>query len=150
MLVNAGAVCEQLIGQHLLFSRPFYEEPDLHYWTREKRSSSAEVDYVISEGARIIPNPLGSAPGIELKVERAVLFVLPGVPSEMKPMIEGWVTDAIKERSGGVVTIHKKLRTVGIIESALYEKVSDLIDPKKQPREAKISVAFCPPGAVSI
>lgn len=55
MLVNAGAVCEQFIGQHLLYSRDFFEEPELHYWSREKRQSSAEVDYVLSLGNRVIP-----------------------------------------------------------------------------------------------
>jgi len=55
MLVNSGAVCEQFIGQHLLYSGEFFEEPQLHYWSREKRQSSAEVDYTISVGPRIIP-----------------------------------------------------------------------------------------------
>ncbi|MCK4415223.1 MAG: ATP-binding protein [Candidatus Eisenbacteria sp.] len=55
MQVNAGAVCEQYVGQHLLYSLPPYCEPGLHFWTREAKTSSAEVDYVISEGPRIIP-----------------------------------------------------------------------------------------------
>jgi len=55
MLVNAGAVCEQYIGQELLFSQQFYREPELYYWSREKRGSSSEIDYVISEGTRIVP-----------------------------------------------------------------------------------------------
>lgn len=55
MLVNAGAVCEQFIGQHLLYSRPFYEEPELYRWMRQKRSSAAEVDYVTAIGQQIVP-----------------------------------------------------------------------------------------------
>ncbi len=55
MMVNRGALCEQLVGQHLLYSSPSWEEPQLFYWAREKRSSSAEVDYVISQGSAIIP-----------------------------------------------------------------------------------------------
>jgi len=55
MMVNGGAVCEQFIGQHLLFSQQFYREPELHYWVREKRKSSAEVDYVIAENNAITP-----------------------------------------------------------------------------------------------
>ncbi|MBW2594464.1 MAG: AAA family ATPase [Deltaproteobacteria bacterium] len=55
MLVNSGSICEQYIGQHLLFSQQFFKEPELHYWIREKKGSSAEVDYVIAEGARIVP-----------------------------------------------------------------------------------------------
>jgi predicted AAA+ superfamily ATPase len=55
MLVNAGAVAEQFIGQHLLDVREFFEEPELHYWTRETRNSAAEVDYVLSQGGRVVP-----------------------------------------------------------------------------------------------
>ncbi len=55
MMVNRGALCEQLVGQHLLYSVPSWEEPQLFYWAREKRGSSAEVDYVISQGRKVIP-----------------------------------------------------------------------------------------------
>jgi len=55
MMVNSGAICEQFIGQHLLFSRQLYREPELYYWVREKKGSSAEVDYVIAENTAIIP-----------------------------------------------------------------------------------------------
>ncbi len=55
MKVNAGAICEQYIGQHLLFSQKPYCEPEVCYWVREKKNSSAEVDYVISEGTHIVP-----------------------------------------------------------------------------------------------
>ena len=55
MKVNAGAICEQYIGQHLLFSQQPYCEPELYYWVREKKNSSAEVDYVISEDTLIVP-----------------------------------------------------------------------------------------------
>ncbi|NQT70312.1 MAG: ATP-binding protein [Desulfobacteraceae bacterium] len=55
MTVNAGAVCEQFIGQHLLFLRQFYLKPEIYYWVREKKTSSAEVDYVIAAGTSVIP-----------------------------------------------------------------------------------------------
>ncbi len=55
LLVNAGALGEQLVGQHLLYSAAPYVEPELHFWARDKRNSSAEVDYVIAEGSAIVP-----------------------------------------------------------------------------------------------
>ncbi len=55
LLVNQGAVCEQFVGQHLLYSRELYEEPELYFWSREQRNSAAEVDYVISQGPEIVP-----------------------------------------------------------------------------------------------
>ena len=55
MMVNAGAVAEQVAGQHLLYARPSWEQPELYCWAREKPTSAAEVDYVLARGARIIP-----------------------------------------------------------------------------------------------
>jgi len=55
MLVNSGAVCEQFVGQHLLYRQQMYRQPELHYWVREQPSSSAEVDYVIGIGPHVVP-----------------------------------------------------------------------------------------------
>ncbi|MEA3547430.1 MAG: ATP-binding protein [Thermodesulfobacteriota bacterium] len=54
-LVNSGSTCEQFIGQHLLYARSYYEEPELFYWCREKRQASSEVDYVQAYGSMIFP-----------------------------------------------------------------------------------------------
>jgi len=55
MVVNAGAIAEQFVGQHLLYARPCWESPELFYWAREKPTSAAEVDYVIARGRQIVP-----------------------------------------------------------------------------------------------
>lgn len=54
-LVNSGSVCEQFIGQHLLYGKPSYQEPELFYWCREKAQASSEVDYVQTHGSEIFP-----------------------------------------------------------------------------------------------
>jgi len=54
MLVNQGALAEQWVGQELLNSLDTHQPPHLHYWARESRSSSAEVDYVIA-GDKPVP-----------------------------------------------------------------------------------------------
>ena len=54
-LVNSGAAAEQFIGQHLLYSGAPYETPSLYYWMRESRNASAEVDYLMTQGQRIVP-----------------------------------------------------------------------------------------------
>jgi nicotinamide-nucleotide amidase len=106
---------------------------------------------LLPQAAEFIDNPVGSALGIAIEEDEKLFVATPGVPSEMEPMIEGWVTDAIKKRSGEIVTIHRKIRTVGIIESVLYEKIADLIDPRIQAGrtersagDEKIAVAFLP------
>ncbi len=54
-LVNQGTLTEQFIGQHLLYDHESYEAPYLYYWQREKASSQAEIDYVISMGQQVAP-----------------------------------------------------------------------------------------------
>ena len=55
-LVNRGTLAEQFIGQQLYHLSPSYRVPELYYWTRESKASSAEVDYLIADGqGRIIP-----------------------------------------------------------------------------------------------
>ncbi|MBN1669398.1 MAG: ATP-binding protein [Kiritimatiellae bacterium] len=67
LLVNAGAVCEQFTGQHLLYAGPHFEDPALHYWSREKRQSSAEVDYVMSVGPHVVPVEIKAGKSGKLK-----------------------------------------------------------------------------------
>lgn len=55
MLVNKGDLVEQYVGQELLALAPPYQEGELCYWERDVKSSSAEVDYVINVGDKIIP-----------------------------------------------------------------------------------------------
>lgn len=54
-LVNSGMMSEQFIGQHLLYMHPCFQPPELYFWKREKPSSMAEVDFVISHRQMIIP-----------------------------------------------------------------------------------------------
>jgi len=49
-MVNNGALAEQFVGRHLLYDGPSYEKPQLFFWNREQKSSSAEVDYLIADG----------------------------------------------------------------------------------------------------
>lgn len=54
-LINQGGLSEQVVGQLLRTLEPFYIEPDLYYWARELKGSSAEVDYLIQHNNAIIP-----------------------------------------------------------------------------------------------
>jgi predicted AAA+ superfamily ATPase len=55
IMINNGAMAEQFIGQHLLYKPQSYKRPELYYWNREKKSSQAEVDYLISCGSKVVP-----------------------------------------------------------------------------------------------
>ena len=73
-LVNNGAVAEQFIGQHLLFQYLSYEKPELYYWNREKKSSSAEVDYLISVDNHVVPVEVKAGASGSLKSLQVFLF----------------------------------------------------------------------------
>ena len=54
-MVNNGALAEQFIGQHLMYSGPYYEAPALYYWVREAKSAAAEIDFLITCDQIVIP-----------------------------------------------------------------------------------------------
>lgn len=54
-LDNIGGIAEQFVGQALLNSQPFFQEPEIFYWAREDKNSNAEVDYIIQHGTTIVP-----------------------------------------------------------------------------------------------
>lgn len=53
--INAGAQAEQFVGQELLAYADPHASAQLYYWEREKKGSTAEVDYVIQAGSQILP-----------------------------------------------------------------------------------------------
>ena len=55
MLSTRGALAEQFVGQELIAYSDPYEEPELYFWTREQKNSSAEIDYLITVDQHIIP-----------------------------------------------------------------------------------------------
>lgn len=71
LLVNQGPICEQVVGQHLLYAGAEYEPPTAYCWIRESAKSQAEVDYVLQMGTRVVPvevkgGTTGSMKGLHL------------------------------------------------------------------------------------
>ncbi len=91
------------------------------------------------EKGTIIQNPIGSARGLHFQVEGRDLFVLPGVPREMKAMMESTVLPWIADQSAGGLTV-RTIRTTGIMESGLAEKIGDIVDALAD----EIKIAFLP------
>jgi predicted AAA+ superfamily ATPase len=55
LLANRGKIAEQFVGQELLAYADPIDEAAVYFWCREKSSSTAEVDYVISVDSHILP-----------------------------------------------------------------------------------------------
>jgi len=90
-------------------------------------------------GSRIIPNPDGTAPGVDLTVRRPTggscrIFALPGVPSEMRSMWGGTVAAALlaMQPEAGVF-VHRRLKCFGAGESAVEAMLPDLIRRGRDP-----------------
>lgn len=85
-------------------------------------------------GAATLPNPNGTAPGLRAKLDRAELFVVPGVPREMRPMILEQVLPRVEGHNGGRgVILTTSIHTFGSGESTIAEKLGPLMDRQRNP-----------------
>lgn len=81
----------------------------------------------IPTGAVAIPNPMGTAPAFYIEENKKIVFSLPGVPSEMKTLLNSHVLPIIKSKYPiDSVIVIRTIHTVGIGESSVDELVSDL------------------------
>jgi len=81
----------------------------------------------IPEGAVAIPNPVGTAPAFYIEENQKILFSLPGVPSEMKTLLNSDVLPIIKSKFPiDSAIVIRTIHTAGIGESSVDELVSDL------------------------
>jgi nicotinamide-nucleotide amidase len=88
----------------------------------------------IPQGATLVPNNNGTAPGFIVKVGKSSLACLPGVPAEMKAMFESNISPFLKTLApGGTVIKSRVFRTTGIDESALNEKIADIFEKSTNP-----------------
>jgi nicotinamide-nucleotide amidase len=94
----------------------------------------------LPEGAEVLSNPIGTAPGCLLEESGTLFFCMPGVPRELRRMMDEQVLPRIAERLAGVagrpVVRATLLRTFGIGESNLDEELADIA------REDGVSLGF--------
>ena len=88
------------------------------------------------EGSVIIPNHLGTAPGYRVDLDtpqgKKHLVILPGVPRELKPMMEETVIPWLREmRGGGEVFLSRTFQTFGLSESGLDEMVKGTVSDEE-------------------
>jgi len=98
-----------------------------------------EVQALFPSGSQVIPNPHGTAPGIDLTVSipdqsPCRVFALPGVPAELKEMWEQTVAPRLRERSGAQQVIrHRRVKCFGVGESHLEQLLPELICRGRDP-----------------
>lgn len=74
----------------------------------------------------VIPNAVGTAPGMMFEQNGKFFFVMPGVPFEMKEMIDQWIIPFLMKKNDGSVVLHRTLKTTGIGESMLAKEIGDV------------------------
>lgn len=90
-------------------------------------------------GASAIPNPIGTAPGVQGEIKDAdgrvrVVYAVPGVPYEMQKMVTEHVIPDLLARSGQTAVIRSRsLKTWGTSESALAEMIAGRVDAQSNP-----------------
>lgn len=83
----------------------------------------------VIEGARVLPNPRGSAPGQLLEIAgRAALFLFPGVPRELKGLMRSELEPWLEERTDGEALETRVLRVACVGESTLEERILPAYD----------------------
>lgn len=86
-------------------------------------SNAKQADF--PDGAEILPNPLGTAPGFSVRFGRSTAYFMPGVPREMMRMFDEQVTPRIRKLAPND-TYQVHLKTFGLPESVVGEKLAGI------------------------
>jgi nicotinamide-nucleotide amidase len=119
------------------FNTPLVERPEIvaditqkFASIRRKMTSNNLKQALLPQGAEVLPNTSGTAPGIIWQPRQGlIILTFPGVPSEMKRMWQETAVPYLKSQGWGKEVIYSRMmRFRGIGESALADKVNDLFD----------------------
>ncbi|WP_281222174.1 CinA family nicotinamide mononucleotide deamidase-related protein [Photobacterium sanguinicancri] len=86
---------------------------------------------MLPEGAELLENPVGTACGFAMKLNRAILYFTPGVPSEFKQMIHDEILPRMKQQypENTALRCHR-FHTFGLSESGIGESLTALSLPQ--------------------
>jgi nicotinamide-nucleotide amidase len=89
---------------------------------------------MVIEGAEVLDNPHGSAPGLFVEHEGRAIALLPGPTREMRPMYETFVQPKLVAKAGAVRVVRRILRVSGMGESAVDERIAPVYAQYKNPQ----------------
>ena len=121
------------------------------------RPAKTSVETFVPEDAMVFLNQNGTAPGLAMKIEpnhfradkkSSWLVMLPGPPRELRPMFDDSVVPLLKREFADGIFVCRTLRTSGIGESSVQEKVENDLQPLVK---MGLEVGYCArPGAVDV
>lgn len=113
------------------FGRGTWEDADVVEGIRErfrqfgwKMPEVNRRQAMVIEGAELIANPRGTAPGQLLYADGAAIFLLPGVPNELEPMLRDFVEPWLEANTHGQVRETRVLKVAAVPESELEERIA--------------------------
>ncbi len=134
----------KVLKKKLVFDREVMHQIAAHFAKRDlEMPKDNEKQAYIIEGAKVIPNKVGTAPGMVVerktkagsksKVQKAsIIIMLPGPPREMRPMVEEVVLPYLKERYERKILKKCLLHICGLTESAVYEKIKEVVEIERR------------------
>src|SRR5918997_5256710 len=110
-------IAARAMGRRLLLNEKVLEEIRRKFFDlgRQMPEINSRQAMVI-EGAEVLDNPKGSAPGMYLEHEGRSVVLLPGPPREMQPMFESLVLPRLAAKAGDVRAVRRVLRVSGLGE----------------------------------
>ncbi len=122
-------VIAEKIGADLVFHPDILETVQAMFTQRGMAMpESNRIQACMPRHADVLDNPIGTAPGFLVRHHDAAVFVMPGVPREMKKMLNEQVLPRVKVRGPGRVILHRWIRTTGIGESSLFQIIGHVIE----------------------
>lgn len=87
---------------------------------------------LVPEGAIVLDNANGTAPGLIIEVDEKAMILLPGPPNELIPMFENQVAPYLQQKQPEVI-YSKMIKICGLGESGVEDKIQDLIKAQTNP-----------------
>ncbi|MFI0409732.1 CinA family nicotinamide mononucleotide deamidase-related protein [Actinomadura sp. 3N508] len=110
----------------------------------------------VPEGARILANSAGSAPGLRVELPGGIVYALPGVPFEMHTIMDEIVLPELAEIAGLPAVARRTLRTARMWESVVATRLAEVeaMDGVRlaylpDPAEVKVRITVAGPGAAT-
>jgi nicotinamide-nucleotide amidase len=117
----------RLMGRKLMLDEDVLERVRGWYESRHRKMPEAAIAAaMLPEGARAIENQRGTAPGLLFERDETLLFVLPGVPAELRSMFENYVSPFLEGRGLKPLAQERLVRTTGLPEPEIAERIGQL------------------------
>lgn len=121
-------VCCEFFGKKMFLHEPTVEKIKTYFTTKGMEMAQNNLKQaMLPKDCVIFPNDNGTAPGMAIEKDGVHILVLPGPPRELKPMFRNCAVPYLMQFSDRIIVSHN-IRTFGIGESSMAERVNDLFD----------------------